>query len=233
MWDVAALRRPRAHGAPLALVLVTATAALSVSSFFAPPVAAAPRSAADPVIGTAGDIACSPASPSFNSSIGTPTACQQKATSDLLLSRPLAAVLPLGDEQYDSATPARARRVLNPTWGRLRSITRPVPSNHEYRSPGASGYFGYFGAAVGDPTKGYYSYDIGSWHLVALNGNCTVVACNAGSDQEKWLRADLAASTGKCILTSWHQPRFGTGQGVTTPIEPSGIASTMPGLTSC
>ncbi len=219
-----AMRRPFARGMSrrragrLLLVIVTVVGVVGAGTFLGPApawaAAAAPPPAAspDPVIGAAGDIACAPGSPSFNNGAGTPTACQQKATSDLLLSRPLAAVLPLGDQQYDSATAAEFAGSYAPTWGRLDPISRPVPGNHEYRTPGASGYYGYFGSAAGDPAKGYYSYDIGSWHLVALNGNCTVVACNAGSAQEQWLKADLAASTGKCVLASWHQPRFGTDQ---------------------
>src|SRR5207248_1187355 len=95
-----------------------------------------------------------------------------------------------------------------PTWGRHKARTRPVPGNHEYDTQGAPGYFGYFGAAAGDPTKGYYSYDLGDWHIIALNG---YVSHGAGSTQEQWLKADLAASTKRCTLAYLHQPLFDSG----------------------
>jgi hypothetical protein len=84
--------------------------------------------------------------------------------------------------------------------------------NHEYHTAGASGYFSYFGAAAGDPTKGYYSYDIGTWHIIALNSNCSRVGgCGVGSPQEQWLKADLAAHPNMCTLAYWHHPRFSSG----------------------
>ncbi len=87
---------------------------------------------------------------------------------------------------------------------------------------GASGYYGYYGPAAGDPKQGYYSYDLGAWHIVVLNGNCSPVGgCGAGSPQEKWLRADLAASPAKCTLAYWHQPRFSSGEhGSTSTYKP-------------
>src|SRR5205823_4448967 len=92
-----------------------------------------------------------------------------------------------------------------PTWGRFKARTRPVPGNHDYNAPGAAGYFGYFGAAAGDPAKGYYSYDLGAWHIIALNSN---IAMDVGSAQEQWLRADLAAHPTVCTLAYWHHPLF-------------------------
>jgi hypothetical protein len=94
--------------------------------------------------------------------------------------------------------------------------------NHDYGTAGAAGYFGYFGAAAGDSTKGYYSYDLGAWHVIALNANCTIVSCAAGSAQERWLRADLAAHPNLCTLAYWHQPRFssGTTHGSSTTVGP-------------
>src|SRR6185369_8056065 len=98
----------------------------------------------------------------------------------------------------------------DPTWGRQKAITKPVPGNHEYQTANASGYFGYFGAAAGDPTKGYYAYDLGGWRIYALNSN---IARGAGSVQEQWLRADLAAHAGTaCVAAYWHHPRFSAGE---------------------
>ncbi len=83
-------------------------------------------------------------------------------------------------------------RCYGPTWGRHKARTRPALGNREYHIPGASGYFNYFGAAAGDPQKGYYSHDLGAWHVVVINSNCSQVGgCNAGSPQEQWVRRDL------------------------------------------
>jgi hypothetical protein len=118
----------------------------------------------------------------------------------------------LGDNAYDSGTASEFANCYDPTWGRHKARTKPAVGNHEYLTTGASGYFGYFGAAAGDSTKGYYSYDLGAWHVVVINGNCGKVGgCNAGSAQEKWLRADLAAHPAACTLAYWHQPLFSSG----------------------
>ncbi|MGH2692166.1 MAG: metallophosphoesterase family protein, partial [Actinomycetota bacterium] len=89
----------------------------------------------------------------------------------------------------------------------MKALTHPAPGNHEYGTPGATGYYGYWGAQAGDPTKGYYSYDLGTWHVIVLNSQCSAVACGIGSAQEQWLRADLAAHTNTCTLAYWHHPR--------------------------
>jgi acid phosphatase type 7 len=98
------------------------------------------------------------------------------------------------------------------TWGRVKSRTRPSPGNHEFHAAGATPYFDYFGSAAGDAKKGYYSYELGSWHIIALNSECDDVGgCDAGSRQEKWLRADLAAHPVACTLAYWHKPLFSSG----------------------
>jgi hypothetical protein len=159
----------------------------------------APAPGADPVLLAAGDIAdCD--------SDG------DEATAKLLdgLSGTVAA---LGDTVYESGTPQQFADCYDPTWGRHKRRTRPAVGNHEYLTSGAAGYFGYFGAAAGDPAKGYYSYDLGSWHVVVLNSNCTPVGgCGAGSPQETWLRQDLAAHPTKCTLAYWHHPLFNFGE---------------------
>lgn len=95
------------------------------------------------------------------------------------------------------------------SWGVYKDRTHPAVGNHDYDILGASGYFGYFGDAAGDPNQGYYSYDAGSWHVVVLNSNCSQVGgCDAGSPQEQWLEADLAAHPTDCTLAYWHHPRF-------------------------
>jgi acid phosphatase type 7 len=186
--------------------------ALTAASGTLPTAAAA----ADPVIAAAGDIACAPDDPDYNGGAGTATRCRQRATSDLLVGAGLAAVLPLGDIQYPISSLDRIKAVYDPTWGRVKSISRPVLGSHE---GGWMSYFSYFngrGASDGPagPTgKGYYSFDIGSWHLVALNSNCSLIACAEGSAQEQWLRADLAAHPNSCTLAYWHDPRYSSGHG--------------------
>ncbi|MEO6654122.1 MAG: DNRLRE domain-containing protein, partial [Ilumatobacteraceae bacterium] len=165
----------------------------------------------DPQIAAAGDIACDPASGSFNGGLGTSLACRQKYTSDLMVGKGFDSVLTLGDMQYDSGAYNAFVNSYDLSWGRLKSITKPVPGNHEYNTSGAAGYYQYWGALAGGTTQGYYSYDIGAWHLVALNSNCGVVSCAGGSVQETWLRADLAAHPDKCTLVYWHHPRFSSG----------------------
>jgi len=118
----------------------------------------------------------------------------------------------LGDTVYEDGTAQQFSECYNPSWGRHKSRTRPAPGNHDYHTNGAAGYFAYFGAAAGDPKTGYYSYDLGAWHIIALNSNCDEVGgCGAGDPQEQWLRADLAAHPTSCTLAYWHHPRFSFG----------------------
>jgi hypothetical protein len=171
----------------------------------------------DPVIAAAGDIACDPADPGFNGGNGTKDRCQQKATSNLLLNTGLTGVITLGDEQYDDATLSKFNQVYATTWGRANQINRPAVGNHEYLTPKAAGYFDYFngvGASTGPAgprDKGYYSYNLGTWHIVALNSNCSQVSCSSGSAQDAWLRDDLARNPTKCTLAFFHHPRWSSG----------------------
>jgi hypothetical protein len=124
-------------------------------------------------------------------------------------------VLNLGDAAYPEGTAEDFEECYEPTWGRFKDRTKPVPGNHEYDTRGAEGYFDYFGKAAGDPEKGYYSYDLGKWHIVALNSNCEEVpgGCEASSAQVRWLKADLAANDDKrCTLAYMHHPRFSSGE---------------------
>ncbi len=176
---------------------------------------------ADPVIAAAGDIACPPPG------TATARACHQAATADLLASGGYSAVLPLGDEQYNCGELSAFNAVYDPTWGKgngradLKSISKPVVGDNEYvgstcSTPGAADYYTYFGDAASpqepgckSACKGYYSYDLGSWHVVALNSECNqtgVGGCNGTSAQGKWLKADLAAHPAQCTLAYWHRP---------------------------
>jgi len=184
------------------------------NSFFAALLLAASAArAADPVVAAAGDIACDPADADFNGGAGTAMRCRQRATSDLLVGAGYDAVLLLGDNQYENGGLAKYQTSFAPTWGRLGPLLRPAPGNHEYLTPGASGYFDFFGAAAGERSGGYYSFDLGTWHVIALNSNCADVGgCGPGSLQLQWLMDDLAAHPRACTLAYWHQPRFSSGQ---------------------
>jgi hypothetical protein len=97
-------------------------------------------------------------------------------------------------------------------WAAVKQRTRPALGNHDYEDGGAA-YFAYWGARFGrDPQHGWYSYGLGGWHVVVLNSNCSIVACAAGSEQERWLRADLRAHRRLCTLAYWHHPRFSSGR---------------------
>jgi hypothetical protein len=170
-------------------------------------------------IAAAGDIACDPNEANFNGGQGTATACRQLAVSSAILAGGYDAVLPLGDTQYNAGSAAAFAASYHPSWGRLNSIAHPVVGNHEYGRPGAGPYFQYFGAAAGTAGQGWYSYELGAWHVIALNANCTRIAggCGVGSPQELWLRADLAAHPVGCTLAYWHQPLFTSGQEPATP----------------
>jgi len=169
---------------------------------------------ADPVVAAGGDIACDPNDPDYNGGAGSADRCHQRATSDLLVTGGIDAVLPLGDIQYDSSSLANINAVYDPTWGRVKAISHPIFGNHE---GGGTGYFDYFNGPgaldgpAGPRGKGFYSFDIGAWHLVALNSECDMVPCGPGSEQESWLRADLAAHPTTCTLAYWHKPRWSSG----------------------
>jgi hypothetical protein len=126
----------------------------------------------------------------------------------LLLDGIAGTVFTAGDNAYPSGTDAEFANCYHPTWGRHKARTRPTAGNHEYFTPEAAGYFNYFGAAAGVRGQGYYSYELGMWHVIALNSNIPVTA---GSPQERWLRADLAAASKLCVLAYWHHPLFNSG----------------------
>ena len=187
----------------------------------APRLVVTTRLSSGPVIAAAGNIACDPTAPEFNGGNGTATDCHQKATSDLLGQTSLAAILTLGDAQYGCGGYSAYQQAFGPAWGRFLPLIHPTPGNHDYTTTGGSGcdptgrgggYFGYFGAAAGQFGRSYYSFDIGKWHLVSLDSQCSLVGgCGPGSPEETWLRGDLAAHPAKCTLAYWHYPVFSSG----------------------
>ncbi len=164
-------------------------------------------------IAAAGDIACDPDSSKFNNGEGTDSSCHMKAVAELIETMNPVAVLPLGDLQYEDAEFWKFEESYGPSWGRFNNIAYPAVGNHEYLTHDAEGYFNYFGSRAGDPDKGYYSYDKGNWHLIALNTNCGRIegGCSTGGLQEQWLRNDLANTSANCVLAYAHHPRFSSG----------------------
>jgi acid phosphatase type 7 len=135
-----------------------------------------------------------------------------QATAKLLDSIP-GTVFAAGDLAYPDGSEENFADCYDPAWGRHRLRTRPSPGNHEFHSGEATPYFRYFGAAAGEPAKGYYSYELGSWHVISLNSNCKDVGgCNQGSPEELWLRSDLATHPAACTVAYWHHPLFSSGK---------------------
>ena len=152
----------------------------------------------DPVMVGAGDIADCASS-------------GDEATAALVAGIP-GTVFTTGDNVYDNGTSAEYATCYGPSWGQFKDRTRPAAGNHEYNTSGAAGYYGYFGAAAGDPAQGWYSYDVGAWHVVVLNAECAQIGgCGYGSPQERWLRSDLVAHPATCTAAIWHEPRYSSG----------------------
>lgn len=190
-------------GREVALVVVSLAMIVAVSPPPEPSEAAA-MVIRDPTLVAVGDIARrnSP-SPS------------QRATARLAASLDPDAVIVLGDAQYDVGAYSDFLSSYDPTWGRLYSRTHPVPGNHEYLTAGAAGFFRYFDARI-PRNAGYYSFNLGAWHVVALNSYNGLTPPAA---ELEWLRADLAADRHMCQLAYWHHPRWSSGAaGVTSPL---------------
>ncbi|MCP2327730.1 hypothetical protein HDA40_006237 [Hamadaea flava] len=162
---------------------------------YAAPAPGTPASAApgDTVLVGAGDIAA----------CGSGSARTAKLLDDIP-----GTVFTLGDNVYPDGSARNFDRCYDPTWGRHRDRTRPTVGNHDYRTDGAAPYFAYFGERAGDPELGYYSYDLGGWHVVVVNSNCDQVDCDR---QLRWLAADLTASKAECTVSMWHHPLFTSG----------------------
>jgi hypothetical protein len=148
----------------------------------------------DPVVVGAGDI-------------GGCTTQSAEATAKLL-DKIGGLVFTLGDDSQDEGTEKQYQECYGPTWGRHKGRTRPVPGNHDYETAQGAPYFAYFGEAAGQAGKGYYSYDVGAWHIIAMN---SMIPAGSGSAQAQWLQADLAANQAVCTLAYWHHPVFSSG----------------------
>jgi hypothetical protein len=152
--------------------------------------------------------------------IGRCDSTADDSTGSLLGQYPSATVAALGDIAYENATTAEVA-CFDRAWGGAKSRIRPSLGDHDYGTAGAAPYFAYFGATAGAAGAGYYSYDLGPWHVVALNTNCAKVGgCSAGSPEEKWLRADLRAHRNRCILAYAHEPLFSSAEGGDADVKP-------------
>jgi hypothetical protein len=122
-------------------------------------------------------------------------------------------ILVAGDLAYDDGTLEEFEECYDPTWGRHKARTYPSPGNHEYNSDDAEGYYAYFGSRAGNPDEGWYSFDLGAWHIVSLNSNCgDIGGCDRDSPQGEWLAQDLTDNPAACTLAFWHHPRFNSGE---------------------
>ena len=121
-------------------------------------------------------------------------------------------VFAAGDNAYETGSAAEFRDCYATTWGRFLARTKPAAGNHDWLTKGAAGYLGYFGIAAAPNGATWYSYDLGTWHVIVLDSDCGKVGgCGLDSAQGRWLAADLAASTTRCTLAIWHHPRFSSG----------------------
>ena len=181
--------------------------------------------AADPTIAAVGDMACSSDYPDYGGGNGTATSCRYRYVSDLVVNPLPTGLLVLGDNQYENGALTDFRESYGPTYGRANSVVYPSIGNAEYDWEDAQGYFDYF-AETGVTSRilntatdashwddGYYSFDIGAWHLIALNSNCSKITggCKAGGAEETWLKNDLAANPYRCTLAYWHHPLWNSG----------------------
>jgi hypothetical protein len=178
------------------------------------------ESVSNPVVAAAGDIACDPLARSFEAGFGTATRCRQAHTAALVDSLEPRGVLVLGDVQNDDASYWKYLRSYHPTWGRFKEISHPTPGKEQDRF-GGGGYRRYWGARARPQGSLWYSFDLGGWHMVSLDSNCPgPLRCDAGSAQERWLRADLAANPAACTLAFWHEPRFSSAGQAKPSTEP-------------
>jgi hypothetical protein len=158
-----------------------------------------------------------------------------EATAKLLDGIP-GTVFTIGDNAYPNGSASDFTSCYGPTWGRHKARTRPSIGDGEYDTPGALPYFDYFGVAAGAPGKGYYSYDLGAWHVIHLNSECSKVGgCRPSSPQGQWLQEDLAAHPRACILAIHHEPLFSSKGGdsdlrdLWTPLHAAGADVVLSG----
>lgn len=136
-----------------------------------------------------------------------------EATARILARYPQATIAALGDLAYQQGTTAQFEDCYDPSWGKFKDRTRPATGNHDQSTKNAQGYWDFFGSRGGPYDKYYYSYDLGSWHVVVLNSDCwRVDGCDIDDPQAEWLRLDLRRHATLCTLAYWHRPPFSSGR---------------------
>jgi hypothetical protein len=171
----------------------------------APPLSPTPAPVVSPLLVAAGDIACRPRQRPDEDDV-----CAQRTTADLVIGLKPAAVLALGDTQYDDGSPEEYDS-YDASWGKFKEITLPVVGNHEYQTPDAKGYYDYFGDRAGKAGEGWYTASLGAWRVIVLNSECAEVGgCDSESPQGRWL-ADQLDGAPRCTLAAFHRPRFSSG----------------------
>ncbi len=170
-----------------------------------------------PVIAAAGDVSCDPTSAHYHRGNGSPIHCRQRLVSKLILRGRYRAVFALGDLQYQNGKLWKFERSYARSWGRFKPKTMPVVGNHEYGTRNARAYFSYFdgrgnaNGRAGHRRRGWYSRDLGRWHVVVLNSNCGKIRCGPQSRQAIWLRRNLRHHPNRCVLAAYHHPRYSSG----------------------
>ena len=195
-------------------VAVIAMTVLGSSAVHATPnPAEQPASGATTTLVAVGDVACDPDVPGFNGGAGSAAGCRQRAVAAALRGAHPDVFAALGDLQYYDGSLSKFQRSYDPAFGDLKSITRPIPGNHEYKTPGGAGYYAYFGAAAHRETRGIYSFDVAGWHILALNSTaCTASSpCGPGSWVSRWIATDIAQHPSQCLAAMWHHPIFSAG----------------------
>jgi acid phosphatase type 7 len=189
----------------LLAVLTGCTPAAGPTAAAPAPAPATPTSPAVRTLVAAGDVACGP------DIEVTDRQCQQEATAQLVEGLDPDAVLVLGDTAYETVT-VDSLKGYDASWGRFLDRTHAVVGNHEYYGQGPDAYWDYFGDRAGERGSGWYSFDLGSWHVVVLNSECKEIDCSPDGDQGRWLADDLAASSARCTVAAFHRPRFSSGE---------------------
>jgi hypothetical protein len=190
-----------------------------------------PPPSGDPVVVVGGDIGCAPDDANYNGGNGTTGFCHMKNSAGLIGQINPTAVLMVGDGQYNSGSLTNYRASYDPTWGVYKSKTKPTVGNHDYGTSGAGGYYTYFGTSASPQQSGctsnclgYYSFNVGAWHLVSINSECSRLnggaGCAVASPQETWLKNDLKNNSKPCTIVFDHRPRWSSNSFATADIAP-------------
>jgi 3',5'-cyclic AMP phosphodiesterase CpdA len=194
------------------MLVVPAAGAMPLAATVLPASRTAPTRSAPVTVVAAGDIACDPRNSLFDNGWGSGKWCRANAVDKVIQAVDPSVVLALGDEQYDDGRLKAFEQSYALSWGQQLGITYAVPGNHEYyASPTAYGYFTYFGTHAGPTDNGWYTAAIGDWRLIALNSNCGIVGCTAGTPQYKWLRHVLVHEPSACTVAIMHHPLLSSG----------------------